>query len=129
MTVMTECLSVHAVSRSCVSYRRAEFVQTPDGLPSRLEDLIKCWRGALRGSKGDINACDRMSICQLEVDAMMSDVLNIRDVSSQRLTMENRSANKVVQSLAYIWEDLRERGKVYGLDTPEKASLSGHTRY
>ncbi len=70
-----------------------------------------------------------MSVSEVEVDALAVHVLNRSDVEMLPLSIQNRDTHRVVQSLRYIWDDLRERSKLYGMDTPEKASLSGMTRY
>jgi hypothetical protein len=112
-----------------VTYRRADYSRGIDGRPRDLDALRVRWRNALKGCGGTVNVCDRMSVSEVEVDALAADVLNKDDVEMLPLTVDNRDTHRVVQSLRYIWQDLRERSKAYGMDTPEKANLTGMSRF
>lgn len=73
------------------------------------------------------NGYERMSVCTLEGDALASDVMNAGRVKRLRLTELNRGT-KMVETLAYIWDDVRRHNKDIGegatLDVPLSSARS-----
>ena len=73
------------------------------------------------------NSYERMSVCELEGDALSSDVLNRLRVTKMRMTELNRDT-KMVETLAYIWDDVRKHNNKIGdgatLDVPLSSARS-----
>jgi len=114
---------------SSVQYRSADYKGEGEGAdrPLRPDEMKQVWMRGLRGTGGTVNMCSRMSMSMLEVDGCVENILNRIGVSTQVITCENR-AEKVVRSLDIVWDAVRKGGRDFGLETPDKASLSGLTR-
>jgi len=93
-----------------------------------LAKLEAKWARALLARPAMVtNGYERMSVCDLEVDALASDVLNTRSINKLRLTEHNRGT-KMVETLAYIWDDVRKHNNKIGdggtLDVPLSSARS-----
>ena len=97
----------------------------PAGTMAKLETR---WSQALAARPAMVsNGHERMSTCDLEVDALACDVLNRARVKHLRLTEGNRDT-KMVETLAFIWKDVRKHNTKMGgrgtLDMPLSSSRS-----
>lgn len=92
--------------------------------PHTLAKLEAQWAHALSARPAMVtNGYDRMSVCNLEGDALASDVMNADRVKRLRLTELNRGT-KMVETLAYIWDDVRKHNKDIGEGTTLDVPLS-----
>ena len=92
--------------------------------PHTLAKLEAQWAYALSARPAMVtNGYDRMSVCSLEGDALASDVMNADRVKRLRLTELNRGT-KMVETLAYIWDDVRKHNKDIGEGTTLDVPLS-----
>ena len=96
--------------------------------PHTLARLEAQWAGALSARPAMVtNGYERMSVCTLEGDALASDVMNADRVKRLRLTELNRGT-KMVETLAYIWDDVRKHNRDIGegatLDVPLSSARS-----
>jgi len=99
----------------------------PEVLLAPLDALPSAWRAARRGLRAPggawvQNGLERQSTCALELDAAVGDLVRLCP-ESVPLTASDRST-KMVQSLLYIWDDLRARSGGVDLDQPLSATRS-----
>ncbi len=127
------------IDLSSVTFRepRLRIPQPPPGcdnvgmVPSNtLAKLEARWARGLNARRAMVcNGFERMSVCELEADALAADVLNRTRVRALRLTDANRDT-KMVETLAFIWEDVRKHNAKIGgggtLDIPLSSARS-HT--
>ena len=73
-------------------------------------------RGALHGL-GPTSGAARVSICELELDCLAEDVLNVREVRHTPLRVAD-GEERLVQSLAQLWRDERQRQRAAGQPPP-----------
>ena len=73
-------------------------------------------RGGLHGL-GPTSGAARVSICELELDCLAEDVLNILEVRHTPLRVAS-GEERLVQSLAQLWRDERQRQRAAGLPPP-----------
>jgi len=125
------------IDLSSVTFRepRLRIPQPPPGcdnvgmVPSNtLAKLEARWASGLNARPAMVcNGFERMSVCELEADALAADVLNRTRVSTLRLTEANRDT-KMVGTLAFIWEDVRKHNTKIGgggtLDIPLSSARS-----
>jgi hypothetical protein len=112
---------------SSATYRAPDLRPARDGqalLPAaELERLRRIWESAIADDPAAVlNSCQRMSVNEVEADGIVADILNPLDVNASPLSASDRSA-KMVQSLAYIWDDIHARSAGYG-GSPFDVSLS-----